>query len=310
MDVFDKFTMPLTSSSPATPEELTASVLGSLNECQDPRLRRILRSLVGHLHGFIAETQLTEDEWRAGIEFLTMAGQICDEHRQEFILLSDVLGASTLVDAIEHTAPQGATESTVLGPFYVPGSPLRAYGESIALKPAGPPVWVYGVVRGLDGTPLAGAEVDVWQNGDDMLYAVQDHDAPPGHLRGRFITRADGTYAFTAVRPTPYPIPHDGPVGRMLAAAGRHPWRPAHIHMIVRAPAHRSLTTHIFDAQSEYLGSDTVFGVKPSLLRRFERAVPDDPDRPANVAVEVSMKADLVLEPGKDRPIEDRGRTA
>jgi hydroxyquinol 1,2-dioxygenase len=297
-------------SAHTTPADLTAAVLDSFSDCPDPRLRQIMTSLVDHLHDFVCDVELTEAEWRAGIEILTQIGQISDEHRQEFILLSDTLGASMLVDAIQHRASAGATESTVLGPFYVPGSPLRSYGESIAVKPAGPAVWVYGTVHSLDGAPLVGAELDVWQNGDDMLYAVQDQDCPPDHLRGRFVTRSDGSYAFTAVRPTPYPIPDDGPVGRMLTATGRHPWRPAHIHMIARAPGHRSLTTHIFDADSEYLDSDTVFGVKPSLLRPFETRVPDDPDRPSELEVQASLRADLVLEPGSQRPIVDSGRTA
>jgi len=269
-----------------------------------------MMSLVDHLHDFVCAVQLTEAEWRAGIKILTEIGRMSDEHRQEFILLSDTLGASMLVDAIQHRVSDGATESTVLGPFYVPGSPLRRYGESIAVKPAGPAVWVYGTVHSLDGAPLAGAEIDVWQNGDDMLYAVQDQDCPPDHLRGRFVTRRDGSYAFTAVRPTPYPIPDDGPVGRMLRATGRHPWRPAHIHMIARASGHRSLTTHIFDADSDHLDSDTVFGVKPSLSRRVETRVPDDPDRPSEIEVQASLRADLVLEPGSQRPIMDWGRTA
>ena len=153
-----------------------------------------------------------------------------------------------LVDALANRDPAGrATESTVQGPFYVPGSPLRSYGERLDETPAGEPLWVHGTVRSLDGRPLAGAELDVWQNGDNELYAVQDADAPENHLRGRFLTRDDGSYAFLTVRPTPYPIPHDGPVGHMLSATGRHPWRPAHIHVIVRAAGHRPVTTHVFD---------------------------------------------------------------
>jgi hydroxyquinol 1,2-dioxygenase len=161
------------------------------------------------------------------------------------------------------------------------------------------------------GTPLAGAELDIWQNGDDQLYAVQRPEAAEDHLRGRYTTREDGSYAFLAVRPVPYPIPHDGPVGQMLEATGRHPWRPAHIHMIVRAPGHRSVTTHIFDRESEFLDSDAVFAVKPSLLREFVTHSPDDPDTPPGVEGEwVSLENDIVLAPGEDpRPIVDPGRT-
>ncbi len=163
---------------------------------------------------------------------LTATGDITDERRQEFILWSDALGLSMLVDALAHELPAGATESTVLGPFYVPGSPLREYGESMVREEgAGVPAWVYGRVLDVAGAPIAGAELDVWQNGADMLYAVQRPEAEEDHLRGRFLTRDDGSYAFVAVRPVPYPIPDDGPVGRMLAATGRHPWRPAHIHI-------------------------------------------------------------------------------
>jgi len=203
-----------------------------------------------------------------------------------------------LVDALANPLPAGATESTVLGPFYVPGSPAREYGESMALEAAGTPAWVHGRVLGVDGSPIAGAELDVWQNGDDQLYAVQRPEAEEDHLRGRYTTRADGSYAFLAVRPVPYPIPYDGPVGKMLDATGRHPWRPAHIHMIVRAPGYRPVTTHIFDRESEYLDSDAVFAVKPSLMRDFVQRSADDPETPAGVDGDwVSVDNDIVLAP-------------
>jgi hydroxyquinol 1,2-dioxygenase len=217
-----------------------------------------------------------------------------------------------LVDALANPLPAGATESTVLGPFYVPGSPLRGYGESIVEEPAGAPAWVHGRVLAVDGKPIAGAELDVWQNGDNRLYAVQDPDAPEVHLRGRFMTREDGSYAFVAVRPVPYTIPDDGPVGRMLDATGRHPWRPAHIHMIVRAPGYRTVATHVFDRASEWLDSDAVFAVKPSLLRDFERREAGDPARPVGIEGDwYSVENDVVLVPGAD-PGEpaDPGRTA
>jgi catechol 1,2-dioxygenase len=215
-----------------------------------------------------------------------------------------------LVDALANQLPEGATESTVLGPFYVPGSPLRDYGANIAEEEAGVPAWVHGRVLSAAGGPLD-AELDVWQNGDNRLYAVQDPDASEDHLRGRFRTRTDGSFAFLAVRPVPYPIPDDGPVGRMLDATGRHPWRPAHIHMIARAPGHRTVTTHIFDVESEYLESDAVFAVKPSLLRRFEPRPADDPETPEGVDGEwVSLECDIVLTPSAKagEPV-DRGRT-
>src|SRR6201986_4669437 len=235
-------------TSPKTPEDITADVLESFDQTEDPRLREIMQALVRHLHGFVQEVGLTPPEWETAIEVLTRPGHITDERRQEFILWSDSLGVSMLVDALENTVPPGATESTVQGPFYVPGSPLREYGANIAEEPdAGVPALVHGRVLDLEGQPIAGAEVDVWQNGADQLYAVQKPEAEEDHLRGRFLPRQDGSYAFVAARPTPYPIPYDGPVGKMLDLSGRPPWRPAHIHIIIRADGYRTLTTHVFD---------------------------------------------------------------
>ncbi|HWE09564.1 MAG TPA: dioxygenase [Solirubrobacteraceae bacterium] len=284
---------------PTTPDRITADALASFDGSSQARLRDVMQALVRHLHGFIRDVKLTPVEWTQAIEILTATGQITDEHRQEFILWSDTLGASMLVDALENPLPSGATESTVLGPFYVPGSPLREYGATIAAESgAGVPAFVHGVVRSTTGEPIAGAELDVWQNGDDRLYAVQRPEAPEDHLRGRFLTRDDGSYAFVGVRPVPYTIPVDGPVGRMLELTGRHPWRPAHMHMIIRAPGHRPLTTHIFDAASEHLGSDAVFAVKPSLVREFVTHPADDPGTPPGINREwVSVANDLVLAP-------------
>jgi len=293
-----------------TPAEITAQVLKSYDEAP-PRLREIMTALVRHVHAFAIEVGLTHDEWREAIATLTATGQITDERRQEFILWSDALGLSMLVDAIAHDFPDGATESTVLGPFFVPSSPLREYGATIAEQAAGDPAWVYGRVLSIDGEPIAGAELDVWQNGDNRLYAVQDPGAPEAHLRGRFTTRADGSYAFLGVRPVPYPIPDDGPVGRMLAASGRHPWRPAHIHLIARAPGFRTVATHVFDTASEYLDSDAVFAVKRSLLRSFVAREPGDPDTPAGVDGRwYSVENDIVLVPGDPAEPADPGRTA
>jgi catechol 1,2-dioxygenase len=301
-----------TSGSRTTPGDITSAAVASFDGCTDARLREVMESLVRHLHAFAQEVRLTQEEWERGIRVLTETGHITDEHRQEFILWSDSLGLSMLVDALAHALPAGATESTVLGPFYVPGSPARSYGESIAEEPAGTPAWVHGRVLDLSGAPIAGAELDVWQGGDNRLYAVQDPDAPEEHLRGRFFSREDGSYAFLAVRPVPYTIPDDGPVGRMLAATGRHPWRPAHIHVMVRAPGYKTLATHIFDAESGYLDSDAVFAVKSSLLRQFVPRSPDDPARPEGVVGEwCSVENDIVLAPGKDaREVADPGRTA
>ena len=299
----------------AAADDITRAAVASFDGCSDPRLRELMQGFVSHLHQFAKEVKLTDAEWRELIRTLTATGEITDEHRQEFILWSDSTGLSMLVDALSHDYPEGATESTVLGPFYVPGAPLREYGETMVdeseKESAGTPAYVTGRVLSLDGTPIAGAELDIWQNGEDMLYAVQRPDAPEEHLRGRYSTREDGTYAFVAVRPVAYPIPADGPVGRMLSATGRHPWRPAHIHMIVRAPGHRTVATHLFDAASDYLTSDAVFAVKPSLLRTFKERAADDPERPPGIEGEwVSLESDIVLAPGEaGDEIVDPGRT-
>ncbi|MGE0066837.1 MAG: intradiol ring-cleavage dioxygenase [Solirubrobacterales bacterium] len=297
-------------AGPTAPADITAQAVARFDTTPDPRLREIMRSLVTHLHAFVADVELTEAEWAEAIAVLTATGHITDERRQEFILFSDTLGVSMLVDALAHGDDSGATESTVLGPFYVPGSPLRPYGADIAEQEAGTPAWVHGRVLDLEGNPIAGAELDVWQNGDNKLYAVQDADAPDDHLRGRFETDAEGRFAFRAVRPVPYPIPDDGPVGRMLNATARHPWRPAHVHIVVRAAGYKSVTTHIFDAESEYLDDDTVFAVKPSLMRDFVERAADDPERPEGVEEPwVSLELDLVLAPGDASVPADHGRT-
>jgi protocatechuate 3,4-dioxygenase beta subunit len=260
--------------------DLTGAVLERLQATPDARLREIMTALIRHLHGFVTEVGLTGDEWLAVIRFLTATGQACTDQRQEFILLSDTLGVSMLVDLLAEQPSAGgagfATESTVLGPFYVADSPEREFGASIAERPSGEPAWYTGLVTDTDGSPIEGATLDVWQNADDMLYAVQNQDAPPDNLRGIFRTRDDGSFAFLGVRPTDYPIPADGPVGQLLGRTERHPWRPAHVHVIVSAPGYQRVATHIFDSGSKYLTSDAVFAVKSSLVRTFERHEPGD----------------------------------
>ena len=281
-----------------TPEDITAAVLASFDGCPDERLRTVMRSLTAHLHAFVTDVALTQEEWQAAIAVLTATGHITTGKRQEWILWSDTLGVSMLVDALSSRTPEGATESTVQGPFYVPGSPRRGYGDRIDEIPAGEALWVHGHVRSLDGRPLPGAELDVWQNGDNELYAVQDPEAPEDHLRGLFTTRDDGSYGFVTVRPTPYPIPYDGPVGQMLSATGRHPWRPAHIHMMVRAPGHRPVTTHLFDVTSEHIDGDAVFAVKPSLVRELVSHQDGDPGQPPGITGKWwSLASDFVLVP-------------
>ncbi|HEY1273951.1 MAG TPA: dioxygenase [Thermoleophilaceae bacterium] len=281
-----------------TPDDLLEKVLDSYEGTPDARLREIMLSLVRHLHGFVNDVQLTQDEWMAAIGILTATGDITDDRRQEFILWSDTLGISMLVDALANPLPEGAMESTVMGPFYVPGSPRREYGADLREGPGGTAAWVHGQVQSLDGEPIAGAELDIWQNGAEGLYAVQDAEGPEDHLRGVIESRDDGSYAFIGVRPIPYTVPHDGPVGEMIESTARHPWRPAHIHMIVRAPGYRTLATHIFDSTSDYLDSDAVYAVKPSLLREFVPRAADDPERPPGVEGEwCAVRNDIVLAP-------------
>ncbi|GIE95705.1 intradiol ring-cleavage dioxygenase [Paractinoplanes rishiriensis] len=255
-------------------------VAASFAQTPDPRLREVMGALVRHLHALVKEVELTEPEWAAAIDFLTRTGQACDTVRQEFILLSDVLGVSMLVESINHRTGGTATESTVLGPFHVVESPPRALGDTIALDGKGTPCLVSGRVTGPDGEPVPGAQVDVWQANDDGFYDVQQPDVQPArNLRGLFTADADGRYWFTSVVPRYYPIPADGPVGQLLGATGRHPYRPAHLHFIVSAPGFRPVTTHVFVADSPYLDSDAVFGVKDSLVREVPEV--DDPERAA-----------------------------
>ncbi|WP_027212732.1 intradiol ring-cleavage dioxygenase [Burkholderia sp. WSM2232] len=263
---------------------LTEQVVASFAGTPDARLRTLMQSLVRHMHAFVRETELTEEEWMSAIRFLTETGKMCDEVvRQEFILLSDTLGVSMLVDAINHRFSTGATDTTVFGPFYIKGMPERAYGENMAYTP-GVPAVVHGQVRGTDGIPIANAVLDVWQTAENGMYSGQDAAQPLGNLRGRYRTDAEGRYAITTILPVSYPIPTDGPVGRMLDATGRHPWRPAHLHFMIDAPGHRRLVTHLFDQDDKYLESDAVFGVKPSLLVCYrERTAGDDLARRFNL---------------------------
>jgi protocatechuate 3,4-dioxygenase beta subunit len=255
--------------------ELTDEVLRAYAGTPGPRLRELLAALIRHLHAFAAETGLTTGEWMAGLEFLTAVGQKCDPQRQEFILLSDVLGLSSLVEALN--AADGATEPTVLGPFYRPGAPDRAMGEHIGRPSDGAATLIRGHVTSTGGEPIEAATLDVWQCADNGCYDIQDPDQPEFNLRGVFATGPDGSFAFRTVRPVSYPVPVDGPVGDLLRASGRHNWRAAHVHAIVSAPGYQPVTTHIFDAENEYLDSDAVFGVRDSLIRTFRPAGPDDP---------------------------------
>jgi len=278
---------------------ITDQVIERLANTPDARLKTLMQALVRHLHAYVREVEPTEEEWFAAIQFLTDTGKMCDGLvRQEFILLSDTLGVSMLVDAINHRQATGATDTTVFGPFYIAGMPERACGENMAETP-GTPALVHGYVRSTDGTPVAGAVLDIWQTADNGMYSGQDTAQPAGNLRGRYRTDADGYYAIRTIVPVSYPIPTDGPVGRMLNATDRHPWRPAHLHFMIDAPAHRKLVTHLFNQGDPYLDSDAVFGVKSSLQVAYE-------ERPARHALASRFgfdspfqeaRYDFVLEP-------------
>lgn len=255
-----------------TDDDITAEVLARFSGTEDPRLREIMLSLIGHLHAFVKEVRLTEAEWFQAIEILTEAGRMCSDKRQEFILFSDALGVSMVVDLLDHRKPDGATESTVFGPFHRLGAPEMPPGGNIAHRDTtGMPTLVSGRVLDLDGKPIAGAKLDVWQTQTSGLYDAQDPSLDGLHMRGKFTTDADGRYLVRTVRPVNYPIPSDGPVGAMLKATGRHPWRPAHIHFVVSADGYEPVTTHIFDRTDPYLESDAVFAVKESLICDFVR---------------------------------------
>lgn len=266
---------------------LTASVLEQLGQCTDPRFKRISAALIRHLHDFIREVELTPEEWLAAIGFLTRTGQACVGPRQEFILLSDLLGASMLVDAIANRKPAGATASSVLGPFYAEGAPERDNGSDLAAVP-GPRVQVSGTVADLHGKAIPGATLDVWQTAPNGLYHMQDADQPEHHLCAKLRSAADGRYAFTTLEPVSYPIPTDGPAGEFLRATGRHPYRPAHIHFIVSAPGYRPVVTQLFTAGDPYLASDAVFGVKPELVANYVR----QPDGNASVHFDFILEAE------------------
>lgn len=282
---------------------ITDAVLAKVADAKSNRVRTVSESLVRHLHDFVREIEPTQEEWGFGIDFLTRVGGMCSQTRQEFILLSDTLGVSMLVDAINHRLPGNATQTTVLGPFYVATAPEMPLGSFIGDEMTGEKLLVEGSVHSHDGFPIAGAIVDAWHSDGDGYYDVQGEGGLDElHGRARFRTDADGKFWFRSVVPSFYPIPHDGPVGDMLEAQGRHPFRPAHVHFMIHAPSHETLVTHVFLAGDPYLDSDVVFGVKDVLVGRLEEQPAGETAR-GNV-IDEAMKAlryDFVLAAEKTR---------
>ncbi|WP_299043240.1 intradiol ring-cleavage dioxygenase [uncultured Tateyamaria sp.] len=252
-------------------EDNSAEVVNARTTTDNARLAQVMEAIVRHMHACVKEIEPTDEEWFKAIMFLTETGHMCTDWRQEFILLSDTLGVSMLVDAINNRKPSGASESTVLGPFHLPDAPEMAMGDNICRDGKGDPMLVKGRILDTDGTPIDQTKIDVWQANDEGFYDVQQKGIQPDfNLRGVFRTGADGHYHFKGVKPKYYPIPDDGPVGKLMGALGRHPYRPAHLHYIIEADGFETLTTHIFDPDDPYIHSDAVFGVKESLMAKFD----------------------------------------
>jgi hydroxyquinol 1,2-dioxygenase len=247
-------------------DTITQAVIARFSGTPDARLKEVMTSLVQHLHAFAREVKLTEAEWLAGINFLTATGQKCDDKRQEFILLSDTLGLSMLTVAMNNDKPPGCTEATVFGPFHVEGAPHFDNGADVANGAVGEPCVVRGRVLGLGGEAVAGADIEVWQADAEGNYDVQYPDLDKFQARGVLKSGTGGSFTFRTIVAEPYPIPVDGPVGDMLRATQCHPWRPAHLHFMIKAPAYETLVTHVFRSGDRYLDSDAVFGVRQSLV--------------------------------------------
>jgi hydroxyquinol 1,2-dioxygenase len=285
-------------------DTITQAVLEAMAGCTNDRLSTVMTSLVQHLHSFARDVKLTESEWRYAIDFLTDVGHITDEKRQEFVLLSDTLGLSMLVTTQNNRKPVECTEATVLGPFFVTGAPEYRNGDDISNGAAGLPCFVTGSVRGLSGEPVAGASIEVWQSDEDGYYDVQYGDPQDANVayqaRGRLQTLPDGRFHFRSILAEAYPIPHDGPVGRMLDALGRHPWRPAHLHFWIKAPGYEPLITHVFRNGDQYLDSDAVFGVRSTLVVDWIKHPPGvAPDGTAMDTPFNTLNYDFVLNPSE-----------
>jgi hydroxyquinol 1,2-dioxygenase len=274
---------------------ITDSALERIARCDNPRLKEVATALIRHLHDFAREVNLTPQEWMSGIDFLTAVGHITDDKRQEFILLSDTLGLSALVDLLANRGKsRDATESSLLGPFFREGAPELPWGASIARGIEGEPILLRGRITSTDGKPLSGARLDIWQASSDGRYDLQFDNFKGGemNLRARFRTDAEGRYEFRSVKPTSYPVPSDGPVGRMLNALGRHPFRPAHIHFIISASGYRPLVTALYIDGDRYIDSDVVFGSREQLVVKYRK------DQSANID---SIEYNFTVEPERTR---------
>ncbi|WP_171181269.1 dioxygenase [Ruegeria sp. HKCCD8929] len=282
-------------------ENSASTVIDRMKDAPNERLKEVMTSVILHLHAVIKETEPTMAEWEQAIGFLTATGQICDDKRQEWILLSDVLGISMLVDEINNRRATGATENTVLGPFHVQGVPHREMGDSISDDGKGEPMFVHGRVLDTNGDPVDGAMIDAWQASHDGFYDNQQPDVQPEHnLRGIFTTGPDGKYWYKAIKPAYYGIPNDGPVGQMLTGLGRSDVRPAHLHYIIGKEGYDLVTTHIFDGDDANLSTDPVFGVRASLINKFNHV--DDPQRAKDLGMPNpfwEVETDFILNPAK-----------
>jgi hydroxyquinol 1,2-dioxygenase len=293
---------PAASGTPDLADErLTEAVLTSFDGSRSPRLKEVMQSLTRHLHAFVSEVELTEEEWFLAIDFLARTGHMSDYRRQEFILLSDTLGVSMLVVGLNNRKPPGATQATVFGPFFVEGAPFFENGDDLANGAPGEPCFVEGQVRSLSGEPIGGAHLAVWQADENGFYDVQYEGLSGARGRGQLRADGEGRFHFRTVRPEPYPIPGDGPVGEMMERAGRSLMRPAHIHFMVSAPGYESVTTHVFEAGGEYLDSDAVFGVKETLIADFVRHEPGTaPDGTGMDVPYYTVCYDFVLTPSRE----------
>lgn len=283
-------------------EDLTQAVLASFSNSSSERFQEIMQSLVRHLHAFIKDVELTEEEWFKGIDYLTQIGHITDDKRQEFILLSDVLGISMLVIGLNNKKPAEATASTVFGPFFFEGSPHFANGDDIANGAPGELCFIQGRVLSITGEPLPDAHIEIWQADDNGFYDVQYKEPLQVQGRGHLYSDCEGHYSFWTVRPEAYPIPTDGPVGELLNAANRSPTRPAHVHFMIKVPGYKTLITHVFKKHDPYLDSDAVFGVRSSLIASFEYCEPGiAPDGKQMDVPFYTMRYDFLMAPAEEK---------